>query len=212
MKRIYIYWIAVATVFTIGCTTKQDVFDTGLAKTEIFEGSVLDYLKQDTVNFSYVIKLIEIAELEDLYDGRVDSLPQITFFPYKCEGIYNFMKKRIPGTDFISKEEAKLYLLARTAKGRYTRKEIRKKSPVVIEPLLKTKTYEYTKGLYVIGYFSYMNIPGAGGADLIVYIAARHYGVSIRVEERFIQTSDLKTRNGVIHVRPDDGEWITDMM
>lgn len=198
MKKIFQYIVFI--VFFTACTTQQDVIDTGLVDFTPYPGTILDYLKNDTMNFTMMVKIIKLTGLEDLYDGKVDSLPEITFFPYR-------------DVDFgESLEDSKIelyrkYLLTRTAKGYITREDIAKagEEGMEIKPLLENSSYKATKYLHKVVKPEYLDIPGAYGPDIIqyIYLTYDYYHPSGYRLSSYVLTSNIKTRNGVIHVRSD---------
>nr|WP_288215268.1 hypothetical protein [uncultured Butyricimonas sp.] len=76
MKKIAIIIFVLAGF--AACDTRQDVIDTGISS-PYFEGNMMEYLRSDAYNWELTVQMIERAGLTDLFEGRVDSLSEITF-------------------------------------------------------------------------------------------------------------------------------------
>lgn len=63
----------------VSCDTQQNVINSGVSS-PYHDCTILDYLRGDEYNWELTVAMIERAGLQDLFEGRVDSLPEITFF------------------------------------------------------------------------------------------------------------------------------------
>ena len=63
----------------MSCDTQQNVINSGVSS-PYHDCTILDYLRGDEYNWELTVAMIERAGLQDLFEGRVDSLPEITFF------------------------------------------------------------------------------------------------------------------------------------
>ena len=88
MKKIAIIIFVLAGF--AACDTRQDVIDTGISS-PYFEGNMMEYLRSDAYNWELTVQMIERAGLTDLFEGRVDSLSEITFFAPKSYSVLRFL-------------------------------------------------------------------------------------------------------------------------
>ena len=65
-------------LLAFGCDTKQDWYDGGVSS-PYHDCSMLEYMRSDEYNYKLTVEMIERAGLTDLFEGRVDTLPEITF-------------------------------------------------------------------------------------------------------------------------------------
>ena len=130
MKRILILFIFIGTVWA--CDTQQDVIDTGVSN-PYFEGTIMDYLRAHKKNWDYTIQMIEHAGLVDLFEGRVDDYPEITFWAPPSYSIQRFVlesqKEQIEGKIYmtvnnIPKELCRQYILMHVVKGKHLKESI----------------------------------------------------------------------------------------
>ena len=63
----------------VSCDTQQNVINSGVSS-PYHDCTILDYLRGDEYNWELTVAMIERAGLQDLFEGRGDSLPEITFF------------------------------------------------------------------------------------------------------------------------------------
>lgn len=106
MKKLILLLVTVSIM--VSCDTEQTVIDTGVCD-PYFEGTIMDYLRaREDGYWDLTIQMIERADLTDLFEGRVDDCPQITFFAPPSYAIQRFMldsrKDKINGTNQIDGE------------------------------------------------------------------------------------------------------------
>lgn len=77
MKKIWLLWGIIALVWA--CDTEQKVIDTGVSN-PYFDGTIMDYLRSNDKNWDLTVEMIEHADLTDLFEGQVDTCPEITFW------------------------------------------------------------------------------------------------------------------------------------
>lgn len=85
-KLLIVVW---AIVSWYACT-KQKVIDTGVSNAS-FNGSMLEYMRLDDYNWQLTVQLIERAGLQDLFDGKVDSMKQFTFLGFKSNSVQRYL-------------------------------------------------------------------------------------------------------------------------
>lgn len=173
-KIIYI----ILSLFVFSCTTKQNVIDTGLVDLSPYPGTVMDYLRQDTMNFKEVVHLIEFSGLTDLFEGKIDSLPEITFFTAKG---WMYPIKILQSEN---PETVKNYLL----------------NQIVSKKILSTdftdnpENVQFLGGLSLPFWAQKINYMGMAEGALNIYY---HLPGSWRPNN--VRTSNIITKNGVIH-------------
>ena len=111
MKKIMILWIIVASAWA--CDTKQDVWNSGVCS-PYFDGTIMDYLRADNYNWELTVAMIERAGLTDLFEGQVDTLPEITFWAPKSYSIARWLldsqKDAVPGSIYTTVEDVPVEL------------------------------------------------------------------------------------------------------
>ena len=76
MNKIFIILLM---VFIGPACTKENFIDTGKAS-GIFDGNILEYMKNDPYNWDSTVVVIEWAGLTSLFEGKDAQYPEITFF------------------------------------------------------------------------------------------------------------------------------------
>ena len=89
MKMRYSILIGLVLAVT-ACDTKQDVYNTGVAS-PYFDGNVMEYLRSHGEDWDLTVQMIERAGLTDLFEGRVDTMPDITFFGPTSYSVFRYM-------------------------------------------------------------------------------------------------------------------------
>ena len=79
MKTLHVILAVGLAAWFMSCDPKQDVIYTGVSDPH-FDGTMMDYLRSDERNWDLTVEMIERADLVDLFEGQVDTLPEITFF------------------------------------------------------------------------------------------------------------------------------------
>lgn len=208
MKKLILLLATISIL--VSCDTKQTVIDTGVCN-PYFEGSIMEYLRaREDGYWDLTIQMIERAGLTDLFEGREEDCPQITFFAPPSYAIQRFMldsqKDKINGTNRIegeykviedfTVEQCKDYILFH----------------VVNEKRLKS-SFEYKNKDYFIsdeqgGGTDLTTIAGnrfrayvQKGTWVVADVGAESMGLySLTTEiEIPVATPDIQPRNGVIH-------------
>lgn len=89
MNKIILLYFVISVTTLFSCT-KQEVINTGVSS-PYFEGTIMDYLKSNNYNWEQTVQMIERADLVDLFEGKVDTLPEITFFAPPSYTILRFI-------------------------------------------------------------------------------------------------------------------------
>ena len=93
----------------------------------------MDYLRADDYNWELTVAMIERAGLTDLFEGQVDTLPEITFWAPKSYSIARWLldsqKDAVPGSTYTTVEDVPVELcreliLSYVVKGKYLKADI----------------------------------------------------------------------------------------
>lgn len=188
------------------CDTDQVVLDTGKANPN-FPGNMMEYLRSDKYNWELTVQMIERAGLTDLFEGRVDSLPLITFLGPKSHSILRFIfdsqhKDQSNGVFFqvsdIPVDMCREYILKHVIKGKHIKDEIafRNKEFYIGAPEQDGGTdFVCIAGNTVRAYLeksSYAGVPDAGPVIMKLF--------SLDLEREVpVATPDIQPLNGVVH-------------
>ena len=130
MKKIWLLWGIIVLIWA--CDTEQKVIDTGVSN-PYFDGTIMDYLRSNDKNWDLTVEMIEYADLTDLFEGQVDTCPEITFWAPPAYSILRFMlesqKAAVPGEIYtkiadIPKELCRTFLLKHVVNKKYLKSDI----------------------------------------------------------------------------------------
>jgi len=207
MKKYFL--IAMVFIAFTACT-KQTVIDTGVAKGN-FSGNMMEYLRSDTYNWELTVKLIERAGLTDLFEGKVDSLKEITFLGFKTYTVLRFLydsqfKDSSQGkyytVDDIPVDRARGLVLRYVIGGKHLKETIayKDKQYLINDPKQTGGTrFTTVQGNQVMLYLEtspYGGVPDAGPVSLKVYSITKTLAIPMA-------TPDLQSTNGVVHAFSD---------
>lgn len=202
--RILFSVILIAVVFT--ACTKQKVIDTGTAN-PIYNGSMLEFMRRDSFNWDLTVKLIERAGLQDLFEGKVDSMKKFTFLGFKSISVQRYLfdsqYKDSSAGKFFSVSDipialARTLVLRHVIKDRFLKDDIafRDKQYQISDPkqmggtkfttLAGNRVWLYKEGS------DYGGVADAGPVILKVYSITRSRIIPMA-------TPDIQPTNGVIH-------------
>ena len=203
MKKIVI--IIFVLVGFAACDTQQDVIDTGISS-PYFEGNMMEYLRSDAYNWELTVQMIERAGLTDLFEGRVDSLPEITFFAPKSYSVLRFLldsrhKDQSEGifvtVNDVPVERCREIILKYVVKGKHLKETIgfRNMDYVISDPKQNGGTdFKCLGGNVVRAYLErtpYGGVPDAGAVVMMLH--------SLREGKVPMATLDIQPTNGVVH-------------
>ncbi len=204
MKNFLIF-LLIISVFT-SCDTDQVVIDTGKANPN-FPGNMMEYLRSDKYNWELTVQMIEHAGLTDLFEGKVDSLPMITFWGPKSHSILRFMldsQHKDPSNGVflsvsdIPVEMCRDFILKHVVKGKYIKDEIafRNKEYYIAAPEQDGGTdFTCLGGNMVRAYLeksAYAGVPDAGP------VIMKLFSLDLQREVP-MATPDIQPYNGVVH-------------
>lgn len=188
------------------CTTKQIIIDTGTTN-PLYDGSIMKYLRADNYNWELTVEMIERAGLTDLFEGQVDTLPQITFWGPTSLTIFRFLmdtqnKTGYPGPYYkvadIPVATCREYILKHVTKGKYLKEGIgyRNLDYDISSPdqnggtVFKTIYGNSVRAFLTVS--SYGGVSGAGPTELNLFSITAHRIIPMA-------TPDIQPTNGVIH-------------
>ena len=125
MKHIYklMLWVMVAGVFT-SCDPKQDVWDSGISS-PYHDCTIMEYLRGDDYNWGLTVELIEHAGLTDLFEGQVDTLPEITFWGFPSYSVLRYLyDNNMESVSEIDVETSRELVLMHVTKGKVLKKDV----------------------------------------------------------------------------------------
>ena len=107
-----------------GCDPKQEVIYTGVSN-PYFDGTMLDYLRSNEKNWDLTVEMIERADLTDLFEGQVDTLPEITFFAPPSYSILRYLwDNDMESVSELAPEFCRQTILNHVVNGKYLKAEI----------------------------------------------------------------------------------------
>lgn len=204
MKKIIILLSVVGSF--LACDTKQNVIDTGVSN-PYFEGTIMEYLRSHEKNWDYTVQLIEHSGLVDLFEGRVDSCPEITFWAPPSYAIQRFIlesqEKQESGAIYLNVNEippllCRKFILNHVVKGVYLKKDI---GYINKDYLVNDEKQDGGTDMTCLGgdklraYLStssWAGVTDAGPVHLGLFSMTRNTGIQVA-------TADIQPINGVVH-------------
>lgn len=206
MKKIKILLVLVISLTIVSCETQQEVIDTGISN-PVFDGTIMDYLRSNDYNWGLTVKIIEKAEITDLFEGQVDTLPEITFLAFTTYSVYNYTfpkwREEQEPTDedllgLFSKEEWRELVLKHVFKGKFLKADLPYLDmhyEVFDDEQTGYKEYNSVLGNTIWAYKykkDYSFLPEKGPEIMGVYSSRARRNIPIA-------TPDIQPRNGVVH-------------
>lgn len=104
--------------------TKQMVYDTGICS-PYHDCSIMDYLRGNDYEWGYTVELIEQAGLTDLFEGKVDTLPEITFLGIPSMSVERYLyDNQYDSVQQIDPYFCRRMVLQHVAKGKVLKQDI----------------------------------------------------------------------------------------
>jgi putative lipoprotein len=199
MKILYKLWINIVLAgILVACDTKQDVWNTGICS-PYHDCSIMEYLRGDDYNWELTVELIERAELTDLFEGQVDSLPEITFWGFPSYAVLRYLyDNKLESVDEIAVTTARELVLMHVMKGRVLTKDIAKRNEeyYIYEPEQTGGTDLYTlMNSHLKAYVDvddYAYVPDGGASHLFLYSFTKETMIPL-------SSPDIQPLNGVVH-------------
>ena len=204
MKKILIGLSMCIVCFA--CTTKQDVIDGGVSS-PYYDGTIMEYLRSNTEQWGYTVQMIERAGLTDLFEGRVDTVPTMTFFAPPSFAVYRYLmdckykgvtEDRYESIEDMPVELCRELILKHVVVGKYLKENIGLRN---MDYAIHAKeqdggtTFTCIGKNQVIAYLernTYKGIPEAGAIEMFLY--------SVTVGKMIpLATPNIQPKNGVVH-------------
>ena len=190
--------LSVIPVFFTGCDTKQNWIDTGVSS-PYHDCSMMDYLRGDKYNWELTVEMIERAELTDLFEGKVDSLPEITFFAIPSYSILRYLwDNNLRSVAELAPEFCRETILNHVVKGKFLKADIayRNLKYQITDPLQDGGTTLVTLGERQLKAYvdksDYGGVPNAGAETMFLY----SFSAQIQVP---LASPNIQPLNGVVH-------------
>lgn len=199
MKTLQIIWMSWLLLWGMSaCDTKQEVIYSGISS-PYHDGTIMDYLRGDDYNWKLTVELIERARLTDLFEGRVDTCKEITFWGFPSYSVKrHLLDNGLKSVEEISVEESRRLVLAHVVKGKFLKADFdfRDKDYYIYDPLQTGGTDLVSLGGNRLRAYretsTYGGVAGAGPITLYLY--------SFTKEEQVpIASPDIQPTNGVVH-------------
>ena len=206
MKTLHVILAVGLAAWCMSCDPKQDVIYTGVSDPH-FDGTMMDYLRSDERNWDLTVEMIERADLVDLFEGQVDTLPEITFFAPPAYSIQRFIwesqEEPKDGETYesvadIPVEKCRSYILRCVAKGKYLKEDIgfRNESYRLMDPEQDGGTlFEMLDGNLVRACeekSDWKGVPDIGPVTLQLWSVTQQIEVPVA-------SPDIQPTNGVVH-------------
>lgn len=178
--------------------TKQTVIDTGICS-PYHDCSIMDYLRGNDYEWKYTVQLIEQAGLTDLFEGRVDSLPEITFLGIPSMSVERYLYDRqYDSVQQISASLCRMMVLQHVAKGKILKKDIQycNLDYNVNDPLQDGCTDITMLGGNKVRFYleksDYSGVPDAGPVSMSLWSLRNDWQIPL-------SSPDIQPLNGVVH-------------
>ena len=206
MKTLYFILSLCLVGALAGCEPKQEVIYTGVSS-PYFDGTVMDYLRSNEKNWDLTVEMIERAGLEDLFEGKVDTCPEITFFAPPAYSIQRFIwesqEQAKDGYVYesvadIPVDSCRSYILRCVAKGKFLKGDIgfRNESYRLMDAEQDGGTlFQMLDGNWVRACeekSDWKGVPDIGPVSLQLWSVTRQIEV-------IVASPDIQPTNGVVH-------------
>lgn len=211
MRKLILIAIAIAG---LSACTKQTVINTGVANAHV-SGTMLEFMRRDDYNWQLTVQLIERAGLQDLFDGKVDSMKEFTFLGFKSYSVQRYLfdsqykdssAGKFGSVADIPVSLARALILRHVIKGKHLKDDIafRDKQYQISDPKQTGGTKFTTLGGNLVWLYKegsdYGGVPDAGPVSLKVYSITKSRIIPMA-------TPDIQPTNGVIHALNYDYEF-----
>ena len=181
-----------------GCDTKQNWIDTGVSS-PYHDCSIMEYLRGDAYNWELTVEMIERADLTDLFEGQVDTLPEITFFGIPSYSILRYLwDNDMESVSELTPAFCRETILNHVVKGKYLKADIAYRNPnyLITDPQQDGGTELITLGGRQLKAYvdksEYGGVPDAGAETMYLYSFSAYTQVPLA-------SPDIQPLNGVVH-------------
>ena len=197
MRTIIGICVCVLMVLT-GCDTKQNWIDTGVSS-PYHDCSIMEYLRGDAYNWELTVEMIERADLTDLFEGQVDTLPEITFFGIPSYSILRYLwDNGMESVSELTPAFCRETILNHVVKGKYLKADIAYRNPnyLITDQQQDGGTELITLGGRQLKAYvdksEYGGVPDAGAETMYLYSFSAYTQVPLA-------SPDIQPLNGVVH-------------
>ena len=191
--------ICVCVLMTLtGCDTKQNWIDTGVSS-PYHDCSIMEYLRGDAYNWELTVEMIERADLTDLFEGQVDTLPEITFFGIPSYSILRYLwDNGMESVSELTPAFCRETILNHVVKGKYLKADIAYRNPnyLITDQQQDGGTELITLGGRQLKAYvdksEYGGVPDAGAETMYLYSFSAYTQVPLA-------SPDIQPLNGVVH-------------
>lgn len=199
MKTLNILIAGIVLVLFTACEPVQQVIDDGKLASPYVDGTIMEYLRNNPYNWDWTVQVIERAGLEDLFEGKVDTLPEITFLGFTKFSVMRYVyDRKLESVADLEEQECRELVLRHIVKGKHLKESIKYQdtSLEISDPKQTGGTDFITLGGGKVRFFlvadDYANIPGGGAVHMGVF--------SISAGNKVPTASiDIQPENGVVH-------------
>lgn len=199
MKILQYIWIYICiSLLFMGCDTKQDWIDTGVAS-PYHDCSIMEYLRGDKYNWELTVTMIERAGLIDLFEGNDPDYKEITFFAIPSYSILRYLwDNNMEKVEELTSEFCREMILKHVVKGKILKSDIayRNLDYVITDDRQDGGTeLMCIAGNRLKAYVDkseYAGVPNVGAETMYLY------SFSIRNHVP-LATPDIQPTNGVVH-------------
>lgn len=189
-------WIVSLLFVLVGCNTKYNYIDTGLANRR-FDGNMYEYLKSNHYDWDSTVLMIERADLVDLFEGERKGYEEITFFAPTTLSILRWMiEENIEKVADIPVEKCRELILRHVFVGVHMRDDI-SRGEKVLGKLQgnggEVLTSVWGNKMWIYSFREpYEDIPDVG--PVVLYVTSLETQTSINV-----MSTNIESDNGVVH-------------
>lgn len=206
MKTLYMLISGLFLALLNACEPVQKVIGEDTLASPYVDCSMMQYLRNNPYNWDWTVEMIERAGLTDMFEGTVDTLPEITFLGFTKFSVMRYVYDQ--GMDSVAQlgvEECRNLVLRHVVKGKHLKESIKYQdtSLEISDAKQKGGTDFVTLGGGKLKFFlvadDYANVPGAGAVHMGVY--------SISAGSKVPTASiNIQPLNGVVHSLNNDYE------
>lgn len=206
MKTLNMLIAGLFLALLTACEPAQEVIGEGTLASPYVDCSIMQYLRNGPYNWDLTVEMIERAGLTEMFEGTVDTLPEITFLGFTKFSVMRYVYDQ--GKDSVAQlgvEECRDLVLRHVVKGKHLKESIdyQDTSLEISDPKQKGGTDFVTLGGGMLKFFlvadDYANVPGAGAVHMGIY--------SISAGSKVPTASiDIQPLNGVVHSLSDNYE------
>ncbi|MDR6782323.1 hypothetical protein ABIE26_001189 [Pedobacter africanus] len=191
---------SVLLVSLLVACTKQNVIDTGVSKAH-FDGTIMQYLRQDDYNWKLTVQMIERAGLTDLFEGKLSDHKNITFLGFTSYTVLQYLyANKMDSVNQLSVTFCKETLLKHIVKRKILKEDVpfRARQYLIYaaeQPANKYLTMHTEGGAEIRAYLEHSDfagVPDAGPVSMFLYSMTGNTFIPLA-------SPNIQPNNGVVH-------------